>query len=380
MKRQIVVFLLLVGVVLSPVTGHGEKEDPYKASIVMEVNSGKILEGENIHLQSPPASITKLMLVDIVMEKIDAGELTLSDRITVSANASKMGGSQVYLKQGEVFTLEELLRATLIASANDAAYAIGEHVAGSAEAFVALMNQKAKALGMADTVYHSVHGLPPGKGQQADISSCHDLALLAREILIKYPMVLKWTSIRSEGFREGQFILYNSNKLLARMPQVDGLKTGYFHAAGFSVVATAKKGGVRLIVVILGSPRSRLRNAAAVEKFQKYFSEYAMVHVIEKGQVINQEILLPQGKTRSLKGVAAAEFLYPVAKSQKDSLVTDVNLPSQIEGAIKEGQKLGEVHIRLDGGTVGSVDIVSPVNVPKAGLFIRVLRWFGIGS
>jgi D-alanyl-D-alanine carboxypeptidase (penicillin-binding protein 5/6) len=141
------------------------------------------------------------------------------------------------------------------------------------------------------------------------------------------------------------------------------------------VVATAKKEGLRLIVVILGSPKARRRDAAAMEKFRKYFAEYAMTSVITKGQVIDREIFLPQGETPRLKGVAAAAFHYPVAKNKRDSIMTDIHLPAEIEGIVKKGQKLGEVSIRIDGDTVGAVDIVSPVNVPKAGLWTRILRF-----
>jgi len=353
-----------------------EAETPYQAILVMEAHTGSMLEGENIHLQWAPASITKLMLVHIVMEKIAGGDLHLSDPIGVSGKASKMGGSQVFLKQGETFSLEELLRATLIASANDAAYAIAEYVSGSAEEFVQLMNQKANALNMADTVYHSVHGLPPSETQQADVSSCHDLSILARELL-KYPKVLEWTAIRSEPFRDGKFILYNSNKLLGRMAEVDGLKTGYFRTAGYSIVATAKRGGLRLVAVLLGSPRARMRDRLVAEKLKKHFSQYAMVKVIGKGQVIDKAVVLPQGKARTLKGVAGSDFLYPVSKDKQNSINRTINLPEKIDGEIQAGQKLGELRISYDGGIVGKVDIVSPLHVPKAGRFVRLMRFFG---
>ena len=380
MNRWVItVVISLMGVVFVPGIESAEKQDPYKAFIVTEASTGNILEGENIHLKWPPASITKLMLVGIVMEKLERGELKLSDNIIVSGKASKMGGSQVYLKEGEVFTLEEMLKAMLIASANDAAYAIAEFVSGSAEEFVELMNQNAKALKMTDTKYHFVHGLPPSKGQQEDISSCHDLAILARQLL-KHPKILEWTSIRRAGFRDGKFIMYNSNKLLAKMPNVDGLKTGYYRKAGYSVVATAKKEGLRLIVVVLGSPKARARDNVAIEKFKKYFSQYTMVKVIKKGQVIDKEIILPQGKTMTLKGIADSEFLYPVAKDKRNSLKTVINLPEEIDGEIKKGQKLGELNISYSNKLIGKINIVSPVNVPKAGVFTRLFRLFGLGS
>ena len=157
-----------------------EKEEPYKSYIVMEAMSGKVIEGENIHLKRSPASVVKLMVALVVIEKVAKGEVKLTDQITVSREASKIGGSQVYLKEGETFSLEELIKATLIASGNDAAYAIAEHIAGSKDEFVKLMNEKAKSLNMVDSEFHSVHGLPPSKGQEADLSSSSDLAMIER--------------------------------------------------------------------------------------------------------------------------------------------------------------------------------------------------------
>ena len=164
------------------------------------------------------------------------------------------------------------------------------------------------------------------------------------------------------------------------MPNVDGLKTGYYREAGYSVLATAKKGDLRLIVVVLGSPKARARDNVAIEKFKKYFSQYTMVKVIRKGQVIDKEIILPQGKTMTLKGIADSEFLYPVAKDKRNSLKTLINLPEEIDGEIKEGQKLGELNISYSSKFIGKVNIVSPVNVPKAGVFTRLFRFFGLGS
>jgi D-alanyl-D-alanine carboxypeptidase (penicillin-binding protein 5/6) len=162
------------------------------------------------------------------------------------------------------------------------------------------------------------------------------------------------------------------------MPEVDGLKTGYYRAARFNVVATAKKGDLRLIVVVLGSPKSKIRDRVAVEKFKKYFSRYTMVKVIKKGQVIDKEIVLTQGETRTLKGVAGSEFRYFVARDKQSSLKTDINLPEEIDGEIQKGQKLGELSITFEDKPVGKVDIVSPAHVLKAGIFTRLLRYFGL--
>jgi D-alanyl-D-alanine carboxypeptidase (penicillin-binding protein 5/6) len=352
-------------------------EDPYNAFILVEARSGKVLEGENIHLKRAPASVVKLMLACLVMEKLAKGEAKLTDTITVTREASKMGGSQVYLKEGETFTLEEMMKAVMVASGNDAALAVAEHLAGTKDAFIKLMNEKAKALNMVDTQFHSVHGLPPSKGEPEDQSSCSDLAILARE-LVRYPKLLEWTSIKTEGFRNGQLIMNNHNKLLFRLPGVDGLKTGYYRETGFNVVATAVKNDLRFIVVVLGSPKARTRDDVALEKFKKAFAQYKTVSVVNKGEVIDKEVILAEAKIGKIKGVAAADFLYPIPNDQKDTFKKEAVLTEKVKGEIKQGQKLGELVIRLDNQVVGKVDVVSPVNIPKANSFTILIRKLGI--
>lgn len=355
-----------------------EKVEPYKAFIVTEALTGKMVDGENIHEKRAPASVTKLMLAYVVLDKLNKKEINLADKITVSREASKIGGSQVYLKEGEVFTLEELMKATLVASGNDAAYAIAEYVAGSKDEFIKLMNEKAKALGMNDTEFHSVHGLPPSKGEKEDLSSCHDLAILARELL-KYPKIIEWTSIKTEGFRDGKFIMNNHNKLLTKMPDiVDGLKTGYYRDTGFNIVATGKKGDLRFIVVVLGSPTAKIRDDVAMEKFKKAFAQYRIVNVVKKGEVIDKEVFLVDGKYRKIKGVTNAGFAYPVPNEKKDSIKKEIIVQEKIKGEVREGQKIGEVVIKMDDSVLARVDIVSPAYVPKANLFTRIIRRLGL--
>ncbi len=353
------------------------KEDPYKAYLVMDARNGKILDGENIHLKRSPASVVKLMVAYLVLEKLSKGEIKLTDPITVSKESSNIGGSQVYLKEGETFTLEEMMKAAMVASANDATYALAEHIGGTKEAFIQLMNHKAKALNMADTEFHSVHGLPPSKGEPEDLSSCNDLAVLAREIL-KYPKILEWTSLKSEGFRGGQFIMNNHNKLLGRMPGVDGLKTGYYRETGFNVVATALKNDLRLIVVVLGSSKARTRDDMALEKFKKAFAQYKLLDLVKKGETIEKEIILSDGDPGKIKGVAGLNFSYSVPIDNKGIITRELQGPLPIKGEVRQGQKLGELIVKLDKEVVGKVDIISPRTVPKAGIVKRLFRKLGI--
>ena len=352
-------------------------KEPYKAYIVMEASTGKVLEGENVHQKYPPASITKLMVACIVMERLAKGNVKLTDMVTTSKEAARIGGSQVYLREGEVFSLEDMMKAMMVASANDAAYAIAEFVGGSKEKFIAMMNEKAKALNLVDTEFHSVHGLPPSKGDKEDLTSCSDLAILARELL-KYPKLLEWAAIKSDSFRDGKFILTNTNKLLIKFSGTDGLKTGYYREAGFSIVATAKRGDLRFIVVVMGSPTGKIRDSIAVEKLKKAFAQYKMLNIVKKGELIDRDIILSDGKYRKMKGVADRNFLYPIPADKKTNVKKEIVLPEKVKGEIREGQKLGEMVIKLDNDTIGRVDIISPVFVPKANLFTRLIRGLGL--
>jgi D-alanyl-D-alanine carboxypeptidase (penicillin-binding protein 5/6) len=276
------------------------------------------------------------MLTYVVMERLSRGEVKITDTITVSKEASRMGGSQVYLKEGETFSLEEMMKAILVASANDAAYAVAEHIAGTPEGFVQMMNEKAKELGMVDSEFNTVHGLPPSKGQKEDITSCSDLALLARAIINKYPKVIEWTSISQEGFRDRKLMMYNHNKLLLKMPGiVDGLKTGYYSETGYNIVATGKRDGLRLIIVVLGSPSAKIRDDVAIERFKIAFSRLKMVDIVKKGEVIDKDIVLVDGKYRKIKGVAAAGLSYPIFKDKKAAIKMEPVISEKIKGEVK---------------------------------------------
>jgi len=350
-----------------------EKETPFQALIVMEAGTGQVLEEVNPHLKHPLASVTKLMTAAIVMEKLESGAAQLNETITVSGAASKMGGSQVYLKEGEVFTLEELMKAIMVASGNDAAYAVAEHLSGTTDAFVEEMNKKAKRLGMNDSEFHSVHGLPPSSEDQADVSSCHDLMILARDLL-KYPKLLEWTALQTEPFRGGAFIMRNHNKIIGKLPGTDGFKTGYYAKAGFNIVATAKKDGLRLIVAVLGSSRAKTRDAVAIARFKKYLAQYQMAVLSKKDQAFGEALQVPDGMVTTVQAVAAADFSYPLPREKKAAVKNEIRLAKEISGGIEQGQTLGEVEFFLDNQSIGKVNLISPVTIEKAGFFKRLFR------
>ena len=208
--------------------------DPYVSALVLEADSGKVLFNENANAKVYPASVLKLMDLYVILDRIEHGTLRLDDMVQVTAEASKTGGSQVYLDPKEQFSVDDLLYALMVQSANDAAVALAIHVAGSKEGFVALMNQKAQELGMKSTHFNSVHGLPPSEGQEPDVTTASDFGILCRA-LAKKPETFKYTGTQSRGFREDKFIMRNHNKLLTQVGGCDGFKTGYFEAAGFSI-------------------------------------------------------------------------------------------------------------------------------------------------
>ncbi|MCX7856966.1 MAG: D-alanyl-D-alanine carboxypeptidase [Deltaproteobacteria bacterium] len=381
--RILVIFSLIFLLVSQLAYGKHTKvkkrpEKPFKSFVVVEEKSGKILMSENEKEKRIPASLTKLMLSLLVLEKLEAKEISLTDKVTVSKKAAQMGGSQVFLKEGEVFTVEELMKATLVASGNDAAYALAEKIAGSAENFVQLMNEKAQSLGMKDTIFRSVSGLPVSNSNDTDITTCVDMAILARNLL-KYPKILEWTSIKKDTFREGKFLMVNHNKLLSKMDGiVDGLKTGYLKSSGYNIVTTAKKDNFRVILVVMGSPSCRSRDDFVIDLINRVYSEWKLKDIVKKGEVVNKDIILPDGKFRKIKGVVAQTFFYPIRKNNPGIAEKEIRLPEKLSGEVKEGQKLGEILIKMDGEPIGNVDIVSPVYVPKANLFTRIIRRVGL--
>ena len=248
---------------------------PYLGAIVVEAATGDVLFEDKPDAQGYPASCIKLMDLLVILEKVEQGSLKLDENVTVTAESSTMGGSQVYLKEGEIFTIDELLYALMVQSGNDAAVALAIHVAGTKDGFTELMNEKAAALGMSNTVFHSVHGLPPGAGQEPDVSTPRDMTLLCRELL-KHKDALRYTSTKERPFRpdaKEPFIMRNHNPLLASFEGCDGFKTGYFTKAGYSMAVTAMRKDNRVIAVILGSVDRKTRNAKAAELMAKGFLE-----------------------------------------------------------------------------------------------------------
>lgn len=346
-------------------------QSPVTAALLMDAATGEVLYELNSHAQHPPASMVKMMVALIVTEKVREGSLKLEEPITVSVRAAKIGGSQVYLKQGEVFTLEELMKAMMIHSANDASVAIAEAVAGSVEAFVDLMNLKAKELGMNDTVFHSVHGLPPGKGQQMDLSSAYDLALLGQR-LVQEPKILEWTSTIEEPFRGGQFTLHNTNKMLSRFRGMDGIKTGYIRESGFCITATAARDGTRMIAVVLGAANNAMRTAETTRLLSLGFNTYKTVTLATAGQALAKRLKVKKGKAPDVGLIYASDLRVSVKNDQASQVVFADDLPPEVEAPVQEGTVLGKATARLGDRVLGEVNIVAAETNEKASFWKRL--------
>ncbi|HLH77875.1 MAG TPA: D-alanyl-D-alanine carboxypeptidase family protein, partial [Candidatus Binataceae bacterium] len=345
---------------------------PYVAACVMEPISGQVIYDLNMHKPWPPASMTKMMLMLIVAEKLHDGSLKLDDQVTASALATRMGGSQVYLKEGETFSLDDMMKAVVVHSANDAAVAVAEYVAGSTAAFVVMMNRRAAQLGMHDTHYYSVHGLPPGRGQQPDITSAYDSALLARQ-LIKYPDVLRWSAIDTAGFRHGSFQLRNTNHLIRTYAGCDGLKTGFYDRAGFNVTATAKRNGLRLIAVVLGSPRKSENFEAAATLLSQGFLNYYNYLIASRGQPIARSVPIRGGAVAQIVPVWGADLrVFTKRGEENHSYTIAFDLPAQLSAPVDANQQVGVGEVMVGGHLAARAPLLAPAAVARGSLWSRL--------
>jgi serine-type D-Ala-D-Ala carboxypeptidase (penicillin-binding protein 5/6) len=354
-----------------------EPQGPYSEACVLEPATGTVIFEVNDHQPWPTASLAKMMLMLIVAEKIHDGSLKLSDQVTTSRKAATMGGSQVYLKEGETFSLDDMMKAVVVHSANDATTAVAEYLAGSTDSFVVMMNAKAASLGLKDTHYYNVHGLPPEPGESPDVASAYDQAMLAREML-KYPDVLRWSSIDTAPFRGGSFVLRNTNHMVRTYPGCDGLKTGFYNEAGFNVVATAKRGGLRLIAVVLGTPRVNLTNfRQASELLSQGFLNYEMHPIAKRGSPVAQTVAVTGAETESIKPIWASDAGVFVKRGEaKSVLKVDYSLPASVAAPIKAGQQIGTAQVTESGKPVATIALLAPAEIPKKGSIVKRLFSF----
>jgi len=346
----------------------------FVSAIVVDLGTGMILEAQREHDRRQPASMLKMMTELVILERIQRGEMTLDDIVTVSGNAARVGGSQVYLKDGEQFTVRDLLMALAIHSANDAATALAEHVAGSTAAFVELMNARARDLNMSNTEFHSVHGLPAGRGQLPDISTAYDMTLLARELL-KHPEALEWGSLATAPFRNGTFTLHNPNRLIGKFPGLDGLKTGYTKPAGFCVTATAEQNGQRLLSVVMGCSTNKARASETSRLLTMAFNMFEPVRIIDgPGAALPVMLAVKDGKVREVPVTYGEALTVRVPRGRRSELVIDTDLNKQAQAPLAAGAEVGRALVKLGDRLLGSVPIVTMQDAPRGSWFHRLVH------
>lgn len=362
MKRLGIIALIIVLMLsIMPVTSASaiaEDEISSPSAVLMDANTGKILYEKNSREQRPCASITKVMTLTLVMEAIDSGKLKLTDTITTSAHAASMGGSDIWLEEGEQMTADDMIKATAVASANDAAVALAEHLCGTEDEFVRQMNEKAKALGMNDTVFMNCNGLD----EQGHITSARDVAIMSRE-LIKHKAIFDYTSIWMDSLRSGETQIVNTNKLLKSYKGITGLKTGTTSGAGSCISATAERDGLSLIAIVLGadSGTERFRDAATLLDFG--FANFSTVELKLKDKL--GPVAVEGGMSDSVSVVCPDKTFVTMAKGQQDAVEHKIKVSESVQAPVEKGAKLGEVIYSLKGKTVASFDITAAEDVEK---------------
>ena len=317
-----------------------------------------------------------MMVGLITIEEINSGRISLKDEVTISSWASRIGGHQVYLKQGEKFKLYELMKATIIGSANDAAVAVAEHVFGSDKVFIRRMNIRAKELGMKKTNFYSVHGLPPGKNQKIDVSSAYDFYLLALEIL-KHPKFLQWSSTRLDTFRNGTFQLLNTNhRLIKSYKGMQGMKTGYHRKAGFNLVSTAIRNGKRFISIVLGAKNSRIRKETTKQLLDFGFQNYKKYDLIMKGDKVPFLAKLRGGVLETVPLKVAKTVRILLSNNERKQLKILPKIPSITKAPIKAKQRLGRIEYWLKGKMLNQVALKTEFGVPKQNIFFELTGMF----
>lgn len=342
------------------------------SAILMEKETGTVLYAKDEHTPREPASVTKVMTLLLTMEAIDAGTLSYDDLVTGSAHAASMGGSQIWLKEGEQMSVRDLIKAVCVVSGNDAAVALGEHLAGSEEAFVERMNARAAELGMNDTHFVNACGLPAA----GHVSSAHDIALMSRELILHHPDIRQFTTIWMDSLRGGASMLVNTNKLIRFYDGATGLKTGSTGAAGYCVSATAERSGMELIAVVMQGKTSDERFADARALLDYGFANYALVTVTPDEALTPLPVTL--GARSAVQPVLTGDNTLLLEKAAAGGLQKELALPESVPAPVNEGDRLGELRVTdANGETVAVLPILAGESVPHitwSQMFRNVLK------
>ena len=364
MKRLV---WILVGIALLagllPLTAQAANlEVEAKSALLMDVATGTILFEQNSHEALPPASVTKVMTMLLIMEAIDSGKISWGDSVTASEAAAAKGGSQVFLKVGESMTVEDMIKSIAVSSANDCACAMAEHLAGSEAAFAEAMNARAKELGMNDTNFVNCTGLDDSADAANHKTSAHDIALMSRELLKNHPNITRFTTIWMDSIRNGEFGLSNTNKMVRFYNGCTGLKTGFTQGAGYCLSASAQRDGLELIAVVMGCETSQKRFAACKSMLDFGFANFALVQPELPEQAT---IPVKLGVRGSVNAVPGNDGQLLIDKSQKNMVTTEVTLEEEVTAPVSQGQRLGTLIIKAGEQVLKEIPMVAESGVEK---------------
>lgn len=333
------------------------------SAVLIEQNSGKVLYEKNMHEQLRPASVTKVMTILLIMEAIDSGKINYDTQIPCSENASSMGGSQIWLDTTETLSVNDMLKAICVVSANDCTVAMAEYLEGSQEAFVQKMNEKAKELGMNDTCFKNCHGID----EDGHITSAYDIALMSRELLSKHPDITKYTTIYMDSLRDGKSELVNTNKLIRTYNGITGLKTGSTSLALYNLSASATRDDLSLIAVIMKAPTTKLRFAEAQKLLDYGFSNYSYIKLGDNGDTV-KSVPISKGIETNINATVENTSGVLISKGKEKQIEQNVFVQDNLSAPVYQGQKVGEITYTLNGETLDIIDLVASSDVESIGM------------
>ena len=339
-----------------------------ESAILIEQSTGQVLYSHNPHEQLRPASVTKVMSILLIMQSIDEGKFYLSDTVPCTENAAAMGGSQIWLDPRETLTVDEMLKAICVASANDCVVAMAEYIAGSEDAFVQMMNDKAKELGMNDTTFKNCHGLD----EDGHLTSSYDIALMSRELLTKYPQITNYTTIWTDSLRDGKSQLANTNKLIRTYKGATGLKTGSTGLALYNLSASATRDNFSLIAVIMKAPSTKVRFAEATKLLDYGFNTFSYKQLGKKGDVV-KDVSISKGVKRTMGAVLENDSGLILKKGEDKNIEQSMTIEDNFFAPLSKGQKLGEISYSLNEEVISKVNIVASEDVDNLNLFTKSL-------
>ncbi len=347
------------------------------SACLMEQSTGLVIYDYNMHEQLRPASVTKVMSLLLIMEAVDSGRISLTDKVPCTEDAAAMGGSQIWLDVRETLTVDEMLKAICVVSANDCVVAMADYLEGSQEAFVSKMNKKAKQLGMNDTCFKNCHGID----EDGHVTSSYDIALMSRELMLNHPTITKYTTIYMDSLRDGKSSLVNTNKLVKNYSGCTGLKTGSTSIALYNLSATATRNGLSLIGVIMKAPTSKIRFAEAQKLLDYGFNNYEFKEFGKKNDVI-RTITVNKGTPSTLDVILENDSGVLLKKGNNSEIVQNISLDENISAPILEGQKLGEITYSINGETLDTVNLIASKKINRLTLLniskFLLLKWFSM--